>query len=180
MSPSRMVGLARGVLFSRYSIPAAAVVSAAITLLLLPPGKKNAGLADPIADANVTYSVLMAQLEASGNNVQAWDSRPADEASMQEPLAPEREIERDIFSPLSREAPRSRPAELESGPPLAPRVPRLTGVFIDGARRQAAIGGALVSEGDLVSGFAVREIGTSWVVIERNGVTYRLSIGNSS
>lgn len=56
------------------------------------------------------------------------------------------------------------------------QLPRLTGLFHRAAKSVAVIDGELSREGDTVSGFEVKIINKSSVVVERNGLEYSLAV----
>ncbi len=179
MTVAALKRLLIGALVSKTAVPLAALLTCCATLYLAPPGTVETAPFDPAVDANLAYGVLMARMEAAGESAPSWS---ADQVLRRAPggsREPAAATARDIFSTPAKIPARPSGDAGPSAPETQP-MPKLTGVFIDGDHRQAAIEGRLVSEGDRVAGFAVIEIGSSWVVLERTGVTYRLTMGNKS
>ena len=83
---------------------------------------------------------------------------------------------RNLFAPGRWEDPQAAsPGPSRSAPRLS--LPKLSGIFIDGSRRQAALGGKLTRTGDTVDGWRVVEIGPDTVVLEQGGSRQTVGLG---
>jgi hypothetical protein len=175
---SRRLGPARRALYSKYAPVLSMALACVAALVLCSPPRSDKGAANPAADADAAYRALVAQIWVTGSSSQTHTGGIERAATGGAASAGARSFRRDLFSPL-RAAVNSTPRPAVS-PRAEARPPRLVGVFIDGDSRRALIDGHLVSEGDRVSGYSVVEIAARWVLLEKDGASYRIPIGRKS
>jgi hypothetical protein len=177
---NRRPGPARRLVSSKYVLVLSMALSCTATVLLCSPHSSQCGAANPAADADAAYRALVAQIWATGSP----QATPARGIAWAAGAGPTHEgpgaLKRDLFSPTRAAAHAAPPHAGRRPAQTDAREPRLAGVFIDGDSRRALIDGDLVSEGDRVSGYSVIEIAARWVLLEKDGATYRIPIGSKS
>ena len=166
----------QSIVASNVTLALAALASALITLALFSAGKPEKVPHSPASNAAAVYGDLMAQIYdssptpgvAAPSNVMAPGGRTHEQPA---------KLSRDLFAPPRRKPYASQKRVAPAHQATGPRVPRLTAILIDGASRQAMVGRAMISQGDIVSGYTVVEIARGWVVLQKDGVSYTLRVG---
>jgi hypothetical protein len=136
----------------------------------LPIGKQRRSATDPTAKAKLAYRQLQEQLGGdpasadSGDVDRGYGAHPGQDAS----------LPRDLFQPLWR-AP--APGDMVRAPERPAGPPALTGIFIDGATREAVLGGERVREGDRVADYRVILIQPDGVSLQKGASTIELQWG---
>jgi hypothetical protein len=156
----------------------APLASAVITLSLFSDGMGKSAGQNPASHAETVYGNLMSQITAPGrvaNSLLTWEPLGASAVQNKERPA---ELSRNIFTPPRKKSPVRVSGPVTPSLDSRPKLPRLSGILIDGATRKAMVGGVLVSQGDYISGYTVVEIGVRSVVLERNGAQYTLQVGD--
>jgi hypothetical protein len=142
---------------------------AMLALAAVPLVRPRQAAADPASRANLAYRKLQEQIQGGAAAVSVADSAAAVGDR------PRAALQRDLFSPAWRPvatgAPGAAPAA-PSGPPA------LSGIFIDGATREAILGGERVREGDRVQGYRVLEIAPGGVRLQTGKTTVQLRWGD--
>ncbi len=121
---------------------------------------------NPAADAEAirrTLAIQAGELPDAGKATPAASDSPELEADTTPRF-------RDLFNPVRtvRQAPARRAVA------APPRLPHLSGVFLDGGNRAAVLNGGTVAEGGMVGGFHVHAIRADKVVLEVDGQLYTL------
>ncbi len=130
------------------------------------PGGQGGQGKNPAADAEAIRRTLAIQ---AGERLEAGEATPAasDSTKSLEDASP---AFRDLFSTVR--IVRQTPARRTRAAP--PRLPQLSGVFLDGGNRLAVLDGGTVAEGGDIGGFHVHSILVDKVVLERSGQLYTL------
>jgi hypothetical protein len=165
---------------SKVTLVVAAIAAAGLTLTLFPSRQGQNIIQDPTANAEAAYQSLLVQMDTPQADVApaGVTSHPShDEAVVG---SSGMGLSRDLFAPVRGGFQRSSSTAAPSKSAVKPSAPRLTGVFIDGRSRQAKLAGTLVSQGDTIRGYLVVEITLEWVLLEKDGTTYKLLLGGES
>ena len=164
---------------SRLTLVVVALAAAILAAIVFPATREGGIAADPAVEAEESYVSLLAQLGAQETELMDPIPNSPDSARAEEAAPPVTRLPRNIFAPASRGIAPLQYGATTSVAQVSPRVPRLTGVFIDGYSKQAVIDGSMVEEGDIVSGCLVIEISPTWVTIERSGTIRKLVLGGN-
>lgn len=127
-----------------------------------PKGRTN----NPAVDAELIRRTLATQ---AGGAPGTAETNPAAADSVQSAGDAPR-VFRDILNPVRivRQTPGRRAVA------APPRLPELSGVYLDGGHRRAVLDGVAAAEGDDAGGFRVHSILADRVVLERDGQLYTL------
>ncbi len=120
----------------------------------------------PAADAEAIRRTLAIQAGESPDEGGVMDEN-TDSPELEADAAP---TFRDLFNPVRRT--RRTPTHRATAAP--PRLPHLSGVFLDGVNRAAVLNGGTVAEGDKIGRFSVHSILADKVVLEVDGKLYTL------
>jgi len=150
----------------------AMVAAVLLASAALPIGRQQRRGPDPTAKANLAYQRLQEQLGVAPTvpDAAATGSGTAREAT------PSGWLDRDLFQPVWR-APVPAPPGSQPPPPSGP--PALTGIFIDGARREAVLAGVRVHEGEYVDDYRVMAIRPDGVRLRKGSTVVRLKWGDN-
>jgi hypothetical protein len=167
----------QAIVASKMTLVLAGLASAVITLALFSDAKTERTLDNPASNAEAVYGNLMSQIKGTSPSSAAaarWEQTAPEGLRTHGPAI---KLTRDLFAPPNRVL---HARSIRTAPvfvPVIPKPPRLTGILIDGASRKAMVDGILVSQGDIVSGYMVTEIARGWVVLEKDGVSCTLQVG---
>lgn len=179
MSPDKLKLLAIRCISSNAALVLVALASIVLTTAFLPPGKSPSTSTDPAADAKEAYQNLMTEIGETPQDRSTATSDPNDFPDSTAALHSQTRVERDLFTPVSPALAVTPGVQSEGGGKSAVRLPALAGVFLDGFSKHAIVAGIPVAMGDIVLGYTVIEIAPTWVIIEKDGVTHKLSLGGT-
>jgi hypothetical protein len=160
---------------------AAAGLAGLLALLLLPHGEEESEFLDPVYNAEMAHSLLLAQIEAAEAEL---DLPPPDEPDSGLATAGAASggfdivLTRNLFEPADKGSPPKTRTQSEARPHSTLERHQITTIFIDGDCSQASFGGHhLVEVGDLLHEYTVVEITTTSVTLAKGSETFTLKMG---
>jgi len=158
----------------RRTILTGAAVILVAALVAIPLRRDCRHFQNPAVDAETTCRDLLAKIGGPEGAPIVTGSVRNDSVQAVEGGVYQPRLRRNLFAPGPWGLSRASRSETSVKPARKLTLPKLTGVLIDGASRQAMIAGRLVGRDEVVEGYRVVKIEPGFVILEREGATYRL------